>query len=355
MKSVKAILFSALACLLLMQVDFTDVTSIALSTLLCALAIQSAIPTKFSSGNLNAGLDVEVWKKFIIEKFRRDHSFLMKSRDDSGDVLGGAVVHIPQGGADPVVVKNRNVYPGVAVRRTDNDITYALDHYSTDPHHVPWAELQSLSYDKLNSMYGTHVDILTETAASDMLIRWAPSGAQLIYTTGGAGALTMAGVNGQTGTRKITHPDDLRKAMTRMDKDDVPKTGRICLMDADVYGAFYDQLTNNQAYAFHAAADLKNGIVGRLHGFDIMNRSLVLTYDNTGTVKPLGAVTAATDNLGAICYHPNVVARAVGEIKPFQDKDNPLYYGDIFSMIMRFGGRQMRADGKGVVGLVQAA
>lgn len=300
------------------------------------------------------GIDVEVWKRYIIEKFRKTNSFIFDSKDDSSYVLGGAVVHIPQAGADPVIVKNRNSYPATAVRRTDNDITYPLDTYSTDPTHIPWAELQSISYDKIDSVLGNHVSALSETVADDLLIKWGPTGAQLIPTTGGSGGATQAGVGGQTGTRKVFHPDDLITAMIAMDNQNVPRAGRKCMIDTKMLGEFYKQLSATQMNAFQQYADNKRGVIGMLHGFEIYTRSGVLAYTSGGALKALGAAIAGTDNYASLCWHPNVVCRAMGDMKPFQDKDNPLYFGDIYSMIVRMGGRQERAGGEGIFAIVQA-
>jgi len=39
--------------------------------------------------------------------------------------------------------------------------------------------------------------------------------------------------------------------------------------------------------------------------------------------------------------------------KMFDDKGNPQFYGDIYSFLQRAGGRSRRADGKGVLGVIQ--
>jgi hypothetical protein len=65
------------------------------------------------------------------------------------------------------------------------------------------------------------------------------------------------------------------------------------------------------------------------------------------------ATELATDNLASLCWHPDMVTRAIGDTKPFQNKDDALYYGDIWSMIMRAGGRKKRADNIGVYAIVQ--
>jgi len=43
----------------------------------------------------------------------------------------------------------------------------------------------------------------------------------------------------------------------------------------------------------------------------------------------------------------------MGVTQMFDDQGNPQYYGDIFSFLQRAGGRTRRADGFGVVGLIQ--
>ena len=52
------------------------------------------------------GLDVEVWTKYIVEKFRKTNEFMFKAKNESNMVLGGKVVHIPQAGSSATVIKN---------------------------------------------------------------------------------------------------------------------------------------------------------------------------------------------------------------------------------------------------------
>lgn len=311
------------------------------------------IPVRFhSSGLLNVITDVKVWEKYIIEKLRKVNDFLRFSDDDSSSVLGGAVVYIPQAGADPAVEKNVNTYPGVAVQRTDSDVNYVLDAYRTVPSHVAWAEIQTISYEKIDSVVKGHTNVLAEAYGDDMLIKWSPSVAGKIISTTGDDLASLSG--NQTGTRKGFDEKDLRRVMNMMNVDKVPQKGRICLIDANMYGYFYDSLSAQQFNAFNQFADNANGIVGRLHGFDIMMRSTVVEYPNgSATANAFAATELATDNLASLCWHPDMVTRAIGQIKPFQDKDNPLYYGDLWSMIMRAGGRKKRADNVGVYAIVQ--
>ena len=46
--------------------------------------------------------------------------------------------------------------------------------------------------------------------------------------------------------------------------------------------------------------------------------------------------------------------RALGQNDFFENLNDPLYYGDVYSTLVRAGGRVRRNDGYGVAALVQA-
>lgn len=310
------------------------------------------IPARyFKMDQLNAVTEVKVWNRYIIEKLRRVNDWLIKSRDESRYVLGGATVYIPQAGADPAIEVNTSTYPGVAVQRTDSDVNYNLDRFRTVPSHVAWEELQAISYDKIDSVLSGHSNALAEAIGDVMLVKWAPTVAGKIITTTGA---DRDGVGNQTGTRKKFTEKDLARAMVAMNVANVPKVGRVAIIEDNMYGDFYDDLSDKLMNAFNQFADNKTGMVGRLHGFDIYTRSAVLNYANgSSTPNAYGATQLPTDNLASICYQQDMVCRAIGETKLFTDRDNPLYYGDLFSAIVRFGGRKVREDNNGVLAIVQ--
>ena len=55
----------------------------------------------------------------------------------------------------------------------------------------------------------------------------------------------------------------------------------------------------------------------------------------------------------ALAWHEQSVCRALGKVKAFEKEGDPTYYGDIYSFLVRAGGRIMRKDLKGVAALVQ--
>lgn len=296
------------------------------------------------------GVILETWAAYIIERFFKDNTFLRNAYDDSQYVLEGRIIHIPQPGAKPAVQKNRSSFPGVAVRRTDTDVVYALDEYSTDPTHIPNIDAIHLSYNKQDSVLGDHMQTLNELVADDQLIKWAAN-ATLHRTTGTA----VGPVAGQTGNRKgLTHKD-LQKLMVRFNTQNVPKNDRYALIEDNMYEFFYDSLSDTAQKDFSRYNDAANGVVGKIHGFNIITRSSVLAATSAAAVKPLGAALAASDNLCSLAWQKNSVAFAMGDVKLFQDMNNPLYYGDIHSALVMAGGRVRRENGEGIALIMQDA
>lgn len=305
----------------------------------------------------------EIWVNYIIENLFKNNGFLQRAFNDDEFVLQGKVVHIPQAGGKPTVVKNRNSFPATAVRRTDVDIAYVLDEFSTDPTHIQNAEMVELSYNKIDSVIGEHVATLGETIGDHILINWlqdsaAGSGAAgiaaapVLRTTGAAVAAHMPGA---TGNRLLITRNDFKAARTHLNKLNIPNENRFALVSADML----DQLMNDSVLETRDSAlelDMRSGTIGRLYGFELLERSYVATYDNAATpaVKAVGAASAGTDNDAAIFWQQNAVARALGTVDFFEDQRNPLYYGDIYSALIRMGGRKRRQNAEGIVAVVQA-
>lgn len=309
----------------------------------------------------NINIPAEVFANYVVEKLRRTNPHVGLASDESQYVKAGAVVHIPQAGASPKVEKNRSTFPAVATRRGDTSVTYALDSYTTEPVHVAWAETAELSYDKTDSVLADHVATLMEAVGDNILYDWVAGvkngAADVIPTTNivecsGAQEPIEIGV-GVTVTRNAFSYKDLEKAQYLMNHQNVPKTDRYVLLESKMYQQLLDSLSANQMAAFQAAADLKNGVCGRLFGFDVLERSSVLLFAGNAPVVP-GTKVTNTMNPAALCWQKDCVTVAKGDIMPYQDYGNPQYYGDIFSAEVKMGGRCKRADWSGVVAIVAA-
>jgi Phage capsid protein len=300
------------------------------------------------------GLERELWIATIMEELFKDNEFMNYALNDDDYVLAGKIVHLPQAGAASGVEKNRTTLPATIVRRADSDITYVLDEYTSNPILVTNLETIQYSYNKRESVLRQDMDNLKQAVAEWLLRSWAPSAGGSILRTTGAAVTGMA--PSATGNRKGLTKEDLKKARLLMNKQNVPKSNRKALIPSDQMDFLLsdpDLLKRDSSMEL----DLKGGVVTRLYGFDLIERSSGLIYNNAGTpvAKDPGAAEAATDNQGTLCWHPNFVRRAKGAIDFFERIGDPTYYGDIFSMLIMMGGRIARADQKGIVSIVEAA
>ncbi|MFN4249274.1 MAG: hypothetical protein ACK4EY_16220 [Flavipsychrobacter sp.] len=327
---------------------------------LTALAIVGGITksnTQHSTTMTACGVEKEIWVDAIVKRFFKNNAFLKNFKNHNDYVLAGKVVHMPQQGTRPTVVKGRSSYPATAAKRTDGELTYLLEEYTTDPTHIPNAEKIELSYDKIMDVIGDHIDTLSEVAADDFIIKLLTTlpGAFVVDTTG---ASTAVGVTGQTGTRAAMVHTDLQKAALIMNKANVPREGRFAMLEANMLDQLYTSLANTQYRDFSQYANAAEGIVGKLHGFQIIDRSLVAgaaTALSSGNlaVNALGAAYGATDDIVSIAWQKDCAAHAIGEVQLFENINDATYYGDVYSASLRNGGRRLRSDNAGIVAIKQ--
>ena len=300
------------------------------------------------------GVQTEIWVKTIEDNIFKDNDFLTKAHDESDEVLGGKVVHIPQAGAKPVVVLDRTTLPAVAQERADSDVTYSLGWYSTDPMRVRNAEQAELSYDKRMSILGEHLEAIRDRLGDEMAIKWltgAVAATKVIRTTGAA---TAALETGQTGNRKAMNLDTLRKAKTHFNKLNISKEGRVMVLESNMLDQLTADMSATQERDFSKYYDAKNGIVGRLEGFDIMERSEVAMANAAASaVNAFGASVQTDDNVVALAFQKHGVSKAIGEVNFFENVQDAQHYGDVYSCDVRAGGRVRRTNAEGVLAIVQ--
>jgi hypothetical protein len=292
----------------------------------------------------------EIWEKDIEEALFADNSFLNFVYDADENVIGGRVVHIPQSGGPSNVEKNRSSLPATIKRRSDTDVVYVLDEYTSDPILIVDADKKELSYDKRQSAIGEDRDKVIETVAEDFFYKWAKDlpADRIIETSGDPKAATAEGA---TGDRLAATLVDLQTAQTRMNKQNVSKKDRYAAIPSDLAAQLFP--ANDQVTALYmqnvSEEEKKQGIIGFRHGFKILDRSKVLTYAADGTLKAPGTASAVDDDEAILCWQKNALERAKGDIVFFSDEGKPEYYGDVYSMLVRAGGRRRREDNKGVI------
>lgn len=319
---------------------------------------------------LFSGLQVEMWGNHIENAIIEDdnHFLTLSKKPDAENVLGGKVVHIPQSGGAREVLKNPTNFPLSVVQRIDTDVIYALDMHVTKPIRVEHLAEKELSYDKRQSILEEDLLSIKLAVAEDTLYNWTHSPAisgytgttissdQFLLTTGTD--IILASAPGGTGNRKAARTKDLQY-MRKKFKDDKR------WFEGLMYAMLPEQMIidlfppESQTTALYMQAVSKQereaGVIYKVQGWNIMSRSSVYTIDNSNLIKAPGAASETTDDEGALFWTPMAVEFVQGETKPMQDIDNPVWAGSIFNFLTRAGGRNRRADWKGVGVLQQAA
>lgn len=300
------------------------------------------------------GVQREIWVDYIVGKLFKNNEFMTKSFDESAFVLGGKVVHIPQVGASKSIVKNRTILPATPSRRTDTEVTYPLDWYTKDPFAIPNAEEIELSFSKMDSAMREEMNSLVDYVGDDLIVKWmggAVAAGNIVLTTGADTAFTETG---QTGTRKVPLVKDIKSLSAKMNKKNVPKNDRFIMLESNMLDQLMDDLTVTQERDFSQSLDAKNGVIGKLFGFNVMERSSVAVLNAANdTVDAVGAAVAADDNLACLAWQRDEVCVAKGEVNFFDKRQDPEWYGDVFSYDVRMGGRCRRTAADGVYALVQ--
>lgn len=296
-------------------------------------------------------LQKEIWLSTLVENFYPENSYISKSIDDS-QFVDNKLVHIPNAGRPSSVKVNHTQKPASVSERTDNELTYKLDELTTDPVHIAHADTVELSYDKRSSILANDKQELQRVASELILQSWASglTTAETILTTGAErSAHTAQG----TGQRKKMTSDAVHQIALRFDRQDIPAVGRFLLLDADMYADLLDSLTEPQRFAFLGTADVSKGSIGQLYGIDIFVRSSVLRLKSDSSIITENTAGESTEVAAGLAWQQSCVSHALGEVKMFDSTDNPLYYGDIYSFLLRVGGSRRRYDKKGVILLAE--
>lgn len=305
-------------------------------------------------GALNMALQTEVWVQDIQETLFYENEFIRLAVDHSSYVTN-KTVHVPQSGGKPNVEKNRSENVATIQRRTDTELTYDLDNYTTDPFLVKNVEDLQISYDKRQSVLGQHIATLRDVVATETLQKWAVDGStsHVIRTSGADTAMLPSST--ATGKRLLLTYQDIAKAAALMDIDKVPTEGRFLVIPtAMFYGLFSDK--DLVAQQSRIGADMiASGVVAKLFNFNIITRGSVVRYTNAAAnnLRDSSANDAATDCAGAIAFSRYAVSQALGEIMVYMNEGDAQSYGDIMSAEVNHAAHYLRANNFGKVSIAQ--
>lgn len=309
-------------------------------------------------------LEREIWEGTIQEKLLEDNSWLQAVSDvEDSSIVNGKIVHIPQAGAPSKVEKNRQTLPAQVKQRKDAEVLYVIDEYTTDPIHISNADTKELSYDKRRSILDQDVENLSEEVAEGMLTNMvvSPIGDNkelptdhILLTTGDP---VDATADGATGKRKSYTLKDLQRMRVFFrNKKAWSENQMFCLLSAETEAQLFpaDSMLTATYMASVTEEEKRSGVMYKVQGWKIYSRSQVYTLSPDKTFKAFGAVGQATDSEGSLFWNKTKVEKAFGTMETFDRERDPQYYGDIYSFLVRMGGRAKRADYAGVGVLMQA-
>jgi hypothetical protein len=249
------------------------------------------------------------------------------------------------------------------VQRTDTDVTYNLDVYTSDPILIPNADTVELSYDKRESVLTEYEESLNEVIADYILTKWSPVG-NIIRTSGipnndatASPIAVPADTNGATGNRLKFGLYDLKQVASQLDKANIARNDRYGILNVDMYTQLVDDLIATKYRDSSVLYDATTNELKEILGFKIYRRANVVTYtnDSTPVLNPYGTAGTSTDNAAGLFWQKNAVGRAKGPTMFFSQVDSPTYYGDLYSFLQRMGARIRRVNEENIIALVQTA
>lgn len=368
MKNLKlsSLLYNVLVAFVLLAFIYGATPTVALASVVVGATTGTILSYVNISKNVAMmGLQVEIWSKSIQEKLLQDNSFLNHvSNVQEANIINGKIVHIPQAGNPSSVVKNRNSLPASVTQRTDTEVLYQIDEYTTDPVHIKHADTIELNYDKRRSVLDQDIANLSEEVAEGMLTNFivSPIGdnktlpvGNILKTNSTATAVAPA-IAGTTGTRKPYQIADLQRMRNFMLYAKAWSEGNMFALltpEAAVQMFPADSAITATYMAAASEAERRMGIIYKAQGWNIMIRSSVYHLAANKTIKAFGAVAEATDCEGSFFWNKNMLEKAIGKTEAFSNVQDPTWYGDIYSFLTRIGGRAKRKNFEGVAILMQ--
>lgn len=298
-------------------------------------------------------LQKEIWIHDVQETLFQGSEFIKMGTDHSAFV-DNKTVHMPQSGSMSTIEKNRSSLPATIAQRSDTELTYSLNEYTTDPVLITDFDEIQTSYMKRQSVLGQHIGAVNERIGTEVAYEWSPSAsADLILRTTGSATSVLPNATA-TGTRLLVTKEDISRMARKLDLDNAPKNDRVLVLPTSMYYELFsiDALVRND---YGRAVNLIDGQVNEIFGFKVFVRPEVVLFNNAtaGVKKAVGSADATTDCYGAIAFQKNSVAQALGSIKVFADEDKPEYYGSVLSAMVMHGASKTRTDNKGIVALAQ--
>lgn len=261
-------------------------------------------------------------------------------------------IEIPQDENTVETVVNPSVFPLEVGDQTDGKLTYSGSLIVSKPVRVGDLNQAQYSYDKRAAKLRLHVNTIQDEMAKLILNGWCPTNSTFIIPTTGSNR-PASGV-GATGNRKAITEADILSLKLLFDNANVPQEGRRLLINGQMENDLLviERFTSVEKYGPNTA--IMMGEIGRIHGFRIIKRSIIQSYDSSNVLKPFGAAAATSDQAAALAYHPDFVRYIKGTAMVYLDSQSrPEYVGKLMNAAIYGGGTFSRNSQIGVAALYE--
>jgi hypothetical protein len=342
MKALKGILFGLVAfALAWTQTNvFLGAFDIDVST---GVKIGISVTSMFvggGAGSLMVGVNKEIWLPLIMEGFYLMGEWITRSVDMSAFVEYD-VINLAEAGVDPDVLINTTTFPIPMAQRTDAYKALTLDTYDSENTVVRNVEAMEVAYDKRASVTRQHQKAIFDKFCLKVAHSWCPNAHSALTPI-----IAATGADNGDGLKRMKLADilSLQKAFN---KARIPQRGRCLLLCSE----HLSDLLLEDKDLFKTYANIKEGSVARIYGFDTYVEEATPTFNKTTGVKvAFGAAPApATDTHSSIAWQEDEVMRADGSVDMFLRANDPEQRGDVIGFEKRALGLPIREKGIGAI------
>lgn len=267
-----------------------------------------------------AGLIKENWETTADKQFYQNIDWT-NALVDKSDAIEGSVLNLIKAGATPSVLVNNNSWPIAISAIADTATTITLDRLDTTPTVIHDWQAKQFSYNKMESDTEGHALALNNTASE----RGAYNVCQASHVPA-SGRFKLQASGAAFGGRATLTFDDVSNLQLLFNTFGVPVDGRTLVLSHE----HAMDLTRQDRVALNQLADHKNGIIGRIYGFDLYSSGHGAVYESaTGTKQALGAAPAAGFYRASFAFQKRTVLKAFKPIKAFYTIDDPTWRGTI--------------------------
>lgn len=296
-------------------------------------------------------LPQEIWIQDIVETLFAGNPHMARGVDHS-EFVNFKTVHVPNEAGVPNVEKNRATLPAQVQTIGEKDLTYNINSFTTDPIYIKLRDELETSYNKRMSQTRRLRQQLNVEVGFDTIHSWASDKSAHKFSTSGSSSSDAPLAPSATGSRKLLTLDDLAKVAELFDNQDVPAEDRYMMLPPGMYYNLF-KISDLKDQAIIGQQTLPEGVITTIFGFNIMVRSKTPVYDSSQNLKDIGAAGASGDHLAVIAWQRDAVSRALGDIIPYENENDPVYYGHILSAQLDHGAKIIRDGEEGTAAIVQ--